>query len=267
MNKVKYYFNLCQQYGFPKDIINDEKIDGMFKSLKVCKASKYDNRCIKLIQHYHPSIWKCNKYGFKSPIVAWNDEKIMSKCIKNRLKYKGDILTIYDIRYGLSVSKLAPKVSVFRPSFAKMITEKYLGEFSTVFDPCCGFSGRMLGVCSCDKNYIGQDINSITVKECNRLRQRLNLSSVIMLKNSLYDSGEYECLFTCPPYGNKENWHQDIEELSADEWIDVCLKNYKCKRYVFVVDKTEKYKEYIKETINNNSCIGKNTEFIIVIDN
>ena len=136
-----------------------------------------------------------------------------------------------------------------------------------VLDPCCGFSGRMLGTCILGKHYIGQDINSVTIKESNKIKDYFKLNAVLKVNDSIYDSSEYECLFTCPPYGNKENWHQDIEVLSADEWIDVCLKNYKCKAYLFVVDKTEKYKDFVVEEFKNKSYLNENSEQVVFIKN
>jgi len=53
---------------------------------------------------------------------------------------------------------------------------------------------------------------------------------------------------------------------SCDEWIDLCLQRYKCKRYLFVVDETEKYRDCVVDTIENRSHFGKNTELIIMID-
>jgi hypothetical protein len=123
----------------------------------------------------------------------------------------------------------------------------------------------MLGTCCLNKQYIGQDINSITINESKQLNNFLNLSAQLNKKDSIYDSGTYECLFTCPPYGNKEIWHQDIEIFSAEEWIDICLNNYKCKIYLFVVDDPGKYKQYIIETITNASHFGTNQEYIILI--
>ena len=36
----------------------------------------------------------------------------------------------------------------------------------------------------------------------------------------------------------KEIWGTDLKDLSCDQWIDECLKRFKCKKYLFVVDKT-----------------------------
>ena len=75
-------------------------------------------------------------------------------------------------------------------------------------------------------------------------------------------------MFTCPPYENIENW-PGVPQLnySCDKWIDICLNNFDCERYVFVVDdKIEKYKKFIKEEIVNTSHFSKNKEYIVVID-
>ena len=141
-----------------------------------------------------------------------------------------------------------------------------MNEYNIIFDPCSGYSGRMLGVCSLNKHYIGQDINDITVKESNKLITELNLNATITCKDSLDDCGTYDCLFTCSPYSLKETWNQSIEDKSCDEWIDAFIKNYKCKKYLFIVDKTEKYKNYIVEEIENKSHFSKNIEYAILIN-
>lgn len=260
------YLNLVMSTEFPLDHYDSEYLTKQFNNLKYKEQKSLSNTGIALIKHYHPSIWRCNIKNHLAPIDAWNDPEIMLKVIDNRLKYlKTDLLSSYNIRSGLSISKIAPKVSIFRPAMAKYLINKYLNEFEVIFDPCCGFSGRMLGACALNKKYIGQDINSITIKESNQMRDDLKLSADLCCKDSLYDSGEYECLFTCPPYSDKETWHQDIEILSADEWIDACLKNYKCKKYLFVVDKTDKYKDCIVEEIKNSSHFGTSNEKVILI--
>lgn len=266
INNVEKYLNLALETNFPYDNFTDVELTKDYKSLKKSN-NKNSNSGLKIVRQFHPSIWRCNRHGYKSPVDAWNDPEIMYKVIENRLKYLKEDLSVYNIRAGLSISKKAPKVSVFKPAAAKYLIEKYLNEYAEIFDPCCGFSGRMLGACILGKRYIGQDINSVTIKESNEIKDYFKLDANIRVNDSIYDSGEYECLFTCPPYGNKENWHQEIEVLSADEWIDVCLKNYKCKAYLFVVDKTEKYKNFAVEEFKNKSYLNENSEQIVFIKN
>ena len=79
---------------------------------------------------------------------------------------------------------------------------------------------------------------------------------------------EHAALFTCPPYGGKEHWNKDNVEVekTCDEWIDLCIEKHKCSKYLFVIDKTEKYKDYIVETLTNTSHFGSNNEHVILID-
>lgn len=263
-NNIEKYLNLTLETNFPYDNFTDAEIIKDYKSLKKSN-NKNSNSGLRIVRQFHPSIWRCNRHGYKSPLDAWSDPEIMYKVIENRLKYLKEDLSVYNIRAGLSISKKAPKVSVFKPATAKYLVEKYLNEYVEIFDPCCGFSGRMLGACILGKHYIGQDINSVTVKESNKIKDYFKLDANLRVNDSIYDSGEYECLFTCPPYGNKENWHQGIEVLSADEWIDICLKNYKCKAYLFVIDKTEKYKNFVVEEFKNKSYLNENSEQVIFI--
>lgn len=267
---AKVYLGLVLNSDFPVEELEESKLQREFIYLLTKDQDKYSNTGLSVVRQYHPSIWHCNINGCKTPYEAWQDPEIMYKIILNRIKYIGRDLTLSKISRGLSVTKRAPKVSIFRPCMAKYLINKYLKEFETIFDPCAGFSGRLLGAMSLNKKYIGQDINSITVKESNNLIKDFNFKAEVSVKDSLYDKGEYECLFTCPPYYDeykpKEIWHQDIEPVkNTDEWITTCLKNYKCKKYLFIIDKTELYKNYIVEELSNKSHFSNAKEKVILI--
>lgn len=259
-------FNTCRQIDFPETILTDQSLKHNYNYLLLNDLGPTNNTCSQLIQHFHPSLWKAHVRNSLSPFDAWYDDCLLLKAIDNRLKYKGDDLSPRDIRSGLYISKIAPKVSVFRPALAKYLIKKYLNEVDTIFDPCSGYSGRLLGTKALEKQYIGYDINPITVKESNNLIKYFNFKNCsVNLKNSLYTTGEYECLFTCPPYADKENWNQDIEVLSADEWIETMLDNFNCKKYLFVVDHTDKFKKYIVEKLENKSYLQKSIEYVVLI--
>lgn len=86
----------------------------------------------------------------------------------------------------------------------RYLTLRYLSEYSEVFDPFSGFSGRLLGVSSTGKAYVGQDLNSVAVTESNEIIQVLELNhSSVSCKDILSSSSEYECMLTCPPYSKK----------------------------------------------------------------
>lgn len=231
-----------------------------------------------LIAKFHKSIYDANYRCQPSAIEVWNDKEIFKRLALNRLYFVGDCCP-RRMRTGLNIAKIAIKVSCFKPSLAERLIKKYLNEFSEIRDIFAGFSGRMLGAISCGKRYIGSDINETHVRESNeildwlrangdyRKREAANKASVTV-GDALTLSGEYECLLTCPPYEDIEDWGNPNQAvLTCDEWIDVCINNFKCKRYVFVVDdKLEKYLPYVINDISNKGHMGHNQELIVVID-
>lgn len=277
---VNNLFKLYRSISFPYPQYDDKELINSYKQLLKLNP---DNRNVqqfkvrnregdKLISEYHRSIYHAHRHNCVSPYVAWNDDELLMKCIKNRILYRS-ILNPNKILQGFNVSKIAPKVSVFSAGRAKTIIYKYLYEFDEIFDPFSGFSGRMLGTISLGKRYIGQDISSIHINESKRLLQFLrnkfdNIPDVqLNVKDIFKSKGKYDCLFTCSPYSNFEEWKDgNTVDLECDDWIDICLERFNCKRYVFVVDKTSRYTDYISDIIVNRSHFGNNYEYIIVID-
>lgn len=223
-----------------------------------------------LIRHFHKSIYEASKKGKLSPLQAWQDKELVRKSALNRLKYVHSCKP-EDVLQGFSVAHIASKISVFKPNLAEDLVKRYLQSYNQIFDPFSGFSGRLLGVTNCKKQYIGQDIHPKHVAESNEIIQYKKLQDLatVIVQDILTDEPkEFECLLTCPPYGGKEHWNENNDEIekSCDEWIDICLEKYKCKRYLFVVDTTEKYKDNVIETFTNRSHFGKNHEYVILID-
>ena len=218
-----------------------------------------------IVKHFHPSIYHAKVGNNLSPYEAWNSKEYLEKSVRNRIIYSSN-LSAHSILGGFNVCKIAPKVSVFNPSLAKYLLTKYASNYSSIFDPFSGFSGRMLGACSLGKKYIGQDISKDHVEESNNIISFLNLDAKVTQKDIFESEGEFSCLFTCSPYSAKETWNENDKDLTCDEWIDECLKRFKCERYIFIVDVTSKYKGHITEELNNSSHFGENKEKIVVID-
>jgi hypothetical protein len=262
---ISSIFNSLPQ-EFPYPSYSNERMTKDYKSLS--EYSNIDKKAflgMSIIRNFHKSIYSAKRDDKPSPLEAWNNKALLLETVKNRWIYKSN-LSSQNIADGFNVCKIAPKVSVFNPCTAKILVQKYLQEYNVIFDPFSGFSGRMLGACSLGKTYIGQDINKEHVDESNEIIKFLNLDASVSQKDLFESSGEYECLFTCPPYNLKETWNNDNQaNLSCDEWIDECMKRFKCKKYLFIVDKTEKYKDKIVEEIKNKSHFGENSEYIVLI--
>lgn len=258
------------QERYTKDYVGLFRKDLEFPYPKNSLKNDYE-----LIQYFHRSVYQASRKGKVSPLQAWEDKSLVKKSALNRLKYIGSCRPS-DVLQGFNVAKIAPKVSVFKPMLAQNLIEKYLKGVSVIYDPFSGFSGRLLGAFNNNISYHGKDINKDHVNESNKIihykkmGENYSIQTENILEAPVRDySNEQSALFTCPPYGGKEHWNENNDEIekSCDEWIDICLVKYKCRKYLFVVDTTEKYKDYIINTIENKSHFGSNMEFVILIDN
>lgn len=261
-------FNWCRHIGFPYPAYNIERMSKDYDHLCRYNEPDYNRNCrfgLSIIKTYHKSIYDAHVKGYISPYEAWFDDDMLKKVIVNRFIYINTV-DPSKILAGLNISKLCPRVSIFNPVLARHITKKYLSEYSTVFDPFSGFSGRLLGVCSTGKQYIGQDLNEHAVSESNHIINAFSLNAKIIQKDIFDSSGTYECLLTCPPYADKEIYNNETVFQSCDNWIDECIARFRCNRYVFVVDRTEKYKSHIAEELVAKSHFTDVHEYIVVIN-
>lgn len=241
-----------------------------------------DTSPMGLVRHFHKSIFESRHGNEPTALEIWDNKDIFKKLALNRLLYVGEC-GLNRMRQGLNISKIATKVSVFKSSIAERLIKAYLWDAEKIFDPFSGFSGRMLGAMMCGKPYIGRDLNPTHIQESKEIvewwkaNKNPNVQVDLDVADVTKNFGVYDCLLTCSPYatidryGNRKNietWNNpDQLALTCDEWIDICLQNYKCRKYVFVTDETiVKYRPYIVGTIGNMGHMGKNCEYIIYLD-
>ena len=254
--------DLPKEFPFPK--YDDKRLQKDWKHLQEWEWNKNSYVGSSIVRHFHESIWEAHVGKNISPVECWNNKELLEKTVRNRMIYSSR-LSSQSIVDGFNVSKIAPKVSVFNPMLAKYLIKTYLNEFSEVFDPFSGFSGRLLGCCALGKKYVGQDINTKHVIESNRIIDYLRLNASVKEQDIFIDQGKYECLFTCPPYGLKEIWNEHETDYTCDMWISQCITRYDCKKYLFAVDSSERYKDYIIDEITNCSHFCNRKEYIVLI--
>ena len=261
-------FDWCRSIDFPYPEYTEKRLKDDYKSLCNYHNDKYAPQAtlgLSTIRQYHKSIFDAKVNGNLSIKEAWNNDELLRKVIKNRLIYKNDV-DPYKVMTGFYISKIAPKISVFNPVLARYLTLKYLSDYKTICDPFSGYSGRLLGVTSTGKEYIGHDLNSTTIAESNKIIKFHNLNAIVTQQNILQaETCNYDALLTCPPYSTKEIYGTEQTFKTCDAWIDEVLNRYKCNKYVFVVDKTEKYKDYIVEELHSVSHLNKVSEYVVVI--
>lgn len=267
---IENIVNQCLLIPFPYPSYTSKRMKKDYQNLchqKVYKRNFYTGNSI--ITNFHRSIYHSNREYQLSPYDALHNKTVLARCVKNRFIYSLDLSSV-GIARGFEINRIASRVSVFQPSLARMILEKYCMNDQTIIDPFSGFSGRMLGVTSLNKKYFGFDVRSEAIDESQQIVDFLKLKNVTLgvkdIINDTYD-GEYDLLFTCPPYENKEIWFDGQESYDVDFYIDQCLKKIKAKRYIFVIDDvTTKYEKFVMDYVYNQSHFGKNKEKLLIIN-
>lgn len=239
-----------------------------------------------IIKRFHQSIAYANRKNSLCPYDGWEaikkDKTLFEKLLRNRLTYNKSLtrhgmpseLPLHIYAQGMMVMRMYPEVSYFKPSLAKYLVNKYLNDSKFIIDPFSGYSGRMLGVLASGKKYCGSDLCQMSVIESQEIYDWLinnfdDIPEAYIEESDAENThtSDFDALFTCPPYEDIESWpdvHSDIH--NCDEWIDICISNNRCKKYLFVVDdKIDKWKSNIVETIENCSHFGKNVEYVVLV--
>lgn len=116
-----------------------------------------------------PSKHDLNKTGAESMYAKFHNDKFLRTSIKFCFSYKNGSPVPTAVEGGLRLVGSAP--SNFRPMNAKAVYERFCPEGGVIFDPCCGFGGRMLGCLTSKKNYkyVGTDPNTESMYHLHQL--------------------------------------------------------------------------------------------------
>jgi hypothetical protein len=185
------------------------------------------------LKNHFQSYWKSSFKGNKSPIDAWHDDTILKQVISYRigLNSSGEIFdfSLHQMIRGLSARRLT--ISFFKPLLAAAIYEHYLkGVLNpVVFDPCCGFGGRLVGFKSKFPNgkYIGCEPNLETYEELCSLIKTMNWSNVEIHHCPVENFDiplQPDLIFTSIPYYDLEKYSQTVAYSSFDSWKTSFIK-------------------------------------------
>ena len=190
------------------------------------KINSYGNMFLK---SRFSSYWKSSYAKRKSPTECWKDYKMMRLILKYRLglNNSGEIFDISLKQMIKGISATRTSISFFKPLLAFFLYKKYLGDIQNpiVFDPCCGFGGRLLGFKCAYPNgtYIGCEPNIETYKELIDLTRELNLSNVKIYNSKFEDMDinfNYDLALTSVPYFNLEKYSNVVEYNNYNDWLN-----------------------------------------------
>ena len=124
-----------------------------------------------------------------------------------------------------------------------------------------------MGTVASGKKYIGYDIDSTVIDEARNIIDFHKLDATVLFRDGGSEHGTFDALFTYVPNNFVEKMSSATDVCAYDKCIDLCLSQYNCKYYVFVVDYVGKYAPYEVETLKHHSFVKDVYEHIIIIEN
>ena len=163
---------------------------------------------------FAPHIWKARSHGSSaSPDEIFQDTTLLQQSLQLCLN-SGGIPNGARLRGALRLLRRSG-VYNFRPSAAKVLTDKYCRAGGVVWDPCAGYGGRLLGVMlsSACPSYVACEPQSETFARLHRLRDWVDsyvagTASRVTLHNGPAEDftppAEVDMVLTSPPYWKRE---------------------------------------------------------------
>lgn len=176
---------------------------------------------------FFPDRYKATYKKSGSAFLAWSDEKKLKRAIIFQLDH-GDPVTPHRVLRALTLQCRTP--GIFRPLVAKFIYEHYCQSGDTVWDPCAGYGGRLLGAIAAGVHYVGTDVDAETVSGNQLLAKMLGANAEITLSPAeQFTPPVIKLAFTSPPYFDRERYSQNESQswrrhAQLDTWIENFLR-------------------------------------------
>lgn len=161
---------------------------------------------------------------------GYSDDKVLRRAIQFQLAH-GDPVTPKRVLRAISANLRGP--TNFSPTVARYIVDQFVPQGGSVFDPCAGYGGRLLGTVSSYKNarYIGRDVEHQTVESNRAMAEYLQVADrVEVSETAVEDPGSWpkvDLLLTCPPYFDRENYGAQSQARippTFDAWSESFLR-------------------------------------------
>lgn len=176
---------------------------------------------MKLCQHFCDNFWQIENAQGLSFEKAWQDPKIMDEVRRWGLQGMSQLWMSW-IRRAVYMRAGLANSSYYRPHFSKQIIEMSGIEEGTLYDPCAGWGGRMLGTLAAGWRYRSCEPNPVTWQNLERMQQFLAQDagavfdcSILQQPAETFDVGSIapvDIVLTSPPYFNLEIYNQNSDQ-------------------------------------------------------
>lgn len=211
------------------NIYSNENFDNDFQKLlnyeiDVSKneINSNNNLCTKMCKIYCWQDYFATKFNKKPSVIeVFEDEKLLLKVIKNRLKLDWKKpndekfnISIANLIAGAAASGVIYNISIFKPIVAKYLCEKFSQPNDLVYDYSAGWGTRMLGVVAAKRRYIGTD--PLTTNWLENIKNDLKLNNVTLFdkpsEELILSENSIDFSFSSPPYNNLECYSNDVSQ-------------------------------------------------------
>ena len=187
--------------------------------------------CLYHMPHLY-GVTKGNRPYSRSVLAAWAQPLQLKEALILLWK-DGKNLRCHTVRQTLSYTHRSP--TNYRPVAARTLIDQFCPWGGTVYDPCAGWGGRLLGflASSLGQTYIGVDVAPNTIKALEGLYDStyrfLDHEKTVQLHctkaQEFTPDQDVDLVFTSPPYFDAEIYSKHpgqscIEYKSYSSWLD-----------------------------------------------
>lgn len=166
---------------------------------------------LKICQQFCDNFFDIKATNGKSFNSIKNDWNEMEKIRLWGLEKMSDLYVSW-VRRAIYMRWGGHNPTYYRPHLAKQIilhTGKFMG---TLFDPCAGWGGRMIGTVAAGWQYVACEPNEKTYNNLLRIADFLNIRNSVTIYNipfeefNMKELGKVDIVLTSPPYFNLETY-------------------------------------------------------------
>lgn len=167
---------------------------------------------IRLCVPFFPNRYHATSKGNPSAFDAWHTATELLAAIRFQIKH-GDPVTAHRVLRAVTLRCRTP--TVFRPSVARFVYERYAPPGGRVWDPCAGYGGRLLGAVAAGVHYIGTDVEPATIEGNRALAAALQApADLYEVAAEHFEPPPVDLVFTSPPYFDRERYSHS----AAQSW-------------------------------------------------
>lgn len=235
---VQRAMQFYRKMGFPyPQLPTDDQIRNDLTSLSNCH---YDNNMIPVNQiglgvcsAYMPHRFEArNSDADFSAVGAFHNDVRLLRAIRFCLLGERPNLGAGSLRSALAALNRTP--GGFRPSVARILADAFCPPKGVVFDPCAGWGGRMFGVLSSGRVYMGVEPAEKTYTALYRLGMHIcsvaglgrNYVQLVHapIQSAVVAAESADFAITSPPFWTKEIYDGgERDSICVDEWRESFL--------------------------------------------